>query len=352
MNYLKFVFSGLLLFLFIGIKAQGDGKSSSFEYSCEVYEDLFGLDEALNLTLKFNIREFQKTRAEEEYHAAEMTCNANDTFQLTTPVRVKVRGIHRRDYCLMPPFWLNIRYSGIETDELMGIRRMKVVTRCRNGKSYAGYLLREYLVYKIFNLITPYSYRVRLINLKYVDTGRDNKETQDWAFLIEPDDMMAARLHARVIKEDMLAMRTVNPEVMNRLAMFQYMIGNGDYSVTGRHNLKILAMETSVPAGFVPVPYDFDYTGLVNAHYAVPNENLGTHTVRERYFLGPCRNRNCYDYVIRELEGLKDEIEALIRGFEYLEEEDRLDMIRYIESFFKSASDERFFEREISSTCT
>jgi hypothetical protein len=333
------------------LEAQWEFEDPGYEDSLEVYEDMFGLEEPLNLTLKFNIKTFRRTRTQEKYHTTEMICMVNDSFRVTNSVRVKARGINRRDNCTMPPFWLNIRYSGIETEELDGIRRMKVVTRCRESKQYLDYVLREFLVYKIYNLVTPYSFRVRLINMKYVDTGKDNRESQCWGFLIEPGDMMARRLHGRLVNSDVLSMRTVDREVMDRLAMFQYMIGNGDYSVTGRHNLKIMALEPPGPTSFLPVPYDFDFTGLVNAQYAVPGEALGISSVRERYFLGPCRNESSYLKAIQELELVRDEIEALIWSFDYLDEESRFDMIGYIESFFNTAGNERFIERNISTSC-
>jgi len=342
----------LLFFHNTVLPAQVVGEKPTIEDTIAVYEDLFGLEEPLNLTLTFDIRNFRKTRTEEKYHPAELTCQVNETFMVSNPVRVKARGNHRRDNCSMPPFWLNIRYAGIRAEQLRSVRRMKVVTSCKKAPVYGDYVLREYLVYKMYNLITPYSFRVRLVKLKCVDTGRDGKETACWSFLIEPDDMMAERLHASVTKSNELAMRTVNQKVMDRLAMFQYMIGNGDYSVTGRHNLKILAMESSGPVGFVPVPYDFDFTGMVNTVYAKPREDLHIGSVRERYYLGPCRSdEELYREAITEMESYRTEMEEMIWAFEYLDEESKLDMIGYIESFFNTAENERFIEREVASTC-
>jgi hypothetical protein len=323
----------------------------NYEDTLKVYEGLFTETEPLHLTLQFDIKSFQRTRRQEKYQSAEMTIQVNDTFRVAHPVRLKARGIYRRDHCNIPPFWLNIRYSGIEAQDLDGIRRMKMVIRCRGAKPYENYVLREYLTYRIYNLVSPYSYRVRLVRLTLVDTGRNNRESEDWAFLIEPDELLARRLGARVIKSDELSMRTVNSNVMDLLSMFQYMIGNGDFSVTGRHNLRILVMASPGPHGFVPVPYDFDYTGLVNTQYAVPNESLGTKTVRDRYFLGPCRNRSVHRKAIEKLQLVRDEIMELIMTFEYLPEDERADMVAYLESFYTEVQSERFVEREIISTC-
>ncbi len=341
-----------LLFIFASqLDAQGEGRPSSMEDTIEVYENLFGQEVLLELTLKADFRSLKRTRSKDIYHDATMICHLTDSIQVTTPVRLKARGIYRKENCALPPIWLNINNSGIETEELSETRRIKMVSECRSGNHYSDYLLREYLVYKIYNLVTPYSYRVRLIHLKMVDTGRDNRESLAWAFLIEPTDMVANRLHAKEVKNDVLAMRTVNQEAMDRLAMFQYMIGNPDYSVTGRHNLKILSLQTSGPSGYIPVPYDFDFTGIVNASYATPNETLDLTSVRERCFVGPCRDEQSYKNAIDALQAVRDEIEACIWAFDLLDEEQRFDMIGYVESFFNTAENERFIDRELSTTC-
>lgn len=346
-----FIFiAGLLIFIPGTIEAQW-GEVPSFEDTLEVYEELFDLEEPLHLTLKYDIKTFQRTRRKEKYQHAELTNHVNDSFQVVHPVRVKARGIYRRDNCATPPFWLNIRYSGIEAEELQDIRRMKMVIRCRSAAQYENYVLREYLVYKIYNLISPISFRTRLVRLKFVDTGRNNRESEDWAFLIEPDQMMASRLDGRIIKSDELSMRTVNQRIMDQVALFQYMIGNGDYSVTGRHNLKILALLTPDIRGFVPVPYDFDFTGLVNTHYAVPGETLDISSVRERYFLGPCRNASVHQRAIDNFRQYKDEIQEYILNFEYLDEEEKMDMISFVQGFFYQIESERFIERHIERTC-
>ena len=346
------IIAGVLSLISSSLNAQESEAVLSMDIEQEMYGDLFNKEEPLKMTLKSDFKTIRKSRTKDLYVPAEMTCYLNDSLQDIHPVRLKARGIYRRETCAMPPMWLNIRNSGIETEELSGIRRIKMVNICRSGGHYSDYLLREYLVYKIYNLVTPYSLRARLVDLKMVDTGKDDRETQGWAFLIEPDEMMARRLQAREITSDKLAMRTVNKEAMDVLAMFQYMIGNPDYSVTGRHNLKILdKMTTGGSSDYIPVPYDFDFTGIVNAVYATPNEKHGISSVKERIFVGPCRDQESYEKAIAALEIARDEFESHIWFLDYLSEEDRFDMIGYIESFFATAENERFIDREISSTC-
>lgn len=323
----------------------------SHDDTVTVYEDLFSAEEPLHLTLKFNVKAVGKTRRKDVYHDAELTNVISEDFQVTDSVRVRARGFFRRDYCKLPPIWLNIRHAGIKADSLQDVVRMKMVVRCKDLKKFEPYVLREYLVYKIYNIITPFSYRVRLVRLTIIDTGKDNEVTEDWAFLQEPDELMAMRLDGKMFKSDRLSMGMMNPEVMDRLAMFQYMIGNGDYSVVSRQNLKIMALNTADPPGYLPVPYDFDYTGLVNTLYAIPGETLGITSVRERYYLGPCRPKEVHEATIQELAQFEDEIKQYIKDCKYLDDKEKVDMIEYLDSYFKDSMDSKFINRKIDPTC-
>jgi len=346
-------FAGFLFLFLLPLSAQYD-EVPSFEDTMEVYEDLFWKTEPLHLTMKFDIKEFNKSKRDEKYHQAELTCHVDSNFHVTHRVRVRARGKFRRDYCSMPPYWLNIRHAGIEAEGLQKTIKMKVVTRCKTSPKHEYLVLREYLVYKLYNLLTDYSFNTRLVRIKYIDTGRKNKESEDWGFLIEPNRMMADRNGAMIIDSDRLAIRTVNKEFMDIMAFFNYMIGHGDFSVTGQHNLKILAMKEYGPTGYVPVPYDFDYVGLVNAIYAVPSDagnNLGIEHVRERYYLGACRDDAVLQKTIDFLASKKDEMIETIMTFEYLPEKEKLDMVEYMESYFTSSERDGFIKFNIRPTC-
>jgi hypothetical protein len=99
------------------------------------------------------------------------------------------------------------------------------------------------------------------------------------------------------------------------------------------------------------VPYDFDYTGLVNAHYAVPGEGLPIESVRERYFLGPCRNEGDYEEIVDHFKDFYEPIIHYLEEFQYLEEDQREDMIEYIKDFYRQAGQDDFIRRRIESTC-
>jgi hypothetical protein len=344
---------GMLAWCAVSTVAQVPAPSR--EDSMAVFEDLFVDEEPLVMTLTTDLKNLKKKRRQEEYQPAEMTIHVNESFDVSRPVRIKARGIYRRDNCTTPPIWLNIRHSDIDVDSLDEVVRMKLVVRCRDTKQYDDYVLREYLVYKLYNMITPVSYRVRLIRMNIIDTGKKNQESESWAFFMEPDTLMEMRLAGKMIRNDRLSMRVVNRETMDKMALFSYMVGNGDYSITGRHNVRIVALQNPGELqGFLVIPYDFDYTGLVNAGYAIPGEQgqeLGITNVRTRYYLGPCRSREVMEGAVEDLAAYKDQMLDYVRNFEYLDDKEREDIIDYLTSYFEEAEQDDFINRKIEATC-
>jgi hypothetical protein len=225
------------------------------------------------------------------------------------------------------------------------------VTHCNGGRDASNYVLKEYLAYRIYNMLTPYSFRSRLIRMNYIDTGRKNRESEHWAFVIEPENLLVQRWDMYSVKNDKLGMSHMFPEDMDRVALFQYMIGNADYSVTGRHNVKLIGQKEIGIEGFIPVPYDFDYSGLVNASYAVPGENLGIRSVRERYYLGPCRDQESYLETISLFDEKREEIFEFLDGFPYLEQRHKSEMHSYLDEFFKLAFQPDELYRITQRTC-
>ena len=313
--------------------------------------DLFEVEEPMIITLTFDIKKYQKTKSKGEYMPAALSYHINDSLRIEKTIRLKARGAFRREYCSFAPFWLNIRKSDIKNQHLQDIKRMKVVTQCQNSSTYGEYVLKEYLVYRIYNILSSYSFSTRLVRMKYIDTGRKNKVTESWAFIIEPEELLAERVNATAISRDALSMKMMEPKAMDLVSLFQYMVGNADYAINARHNVKILGLPGFGTNGYTPVPYDFDYSGFVNTVYAIPGENLGIKSVTDRYFLGPCREDLEYQQTIDHIENHKEEILNLITSFPYLEERRKKDMIRFIEGYFELSMSSGFIRGQLRSTC-
>lgn len=313
--------------------------------------DFFDKGKTFELQLEFDIKQITINKNSEDYLPAIITYFLEDSVEIRKSIQVKSRGIFREEYCNIPPLLLNFKKSEIKDGLPSEVNKIKVVTHCFNSKQYENYLLKEYIAYKLFNIITDYSFKVRLARIKYIDTGRKNKTYTKWAFLIEPENMLAERLNAYPIKMDKMShnyLDTLNATIMT---FFQYMIGNTDFSLTGRHNIKLIKLKDFTKPSIIPIPYDFDFSGFVNTHYASPMEGITIKNVTERYYRGICRNNDTYTHVIDIFVEKKDEIFEFIYSCEYLDKKNKKYVISYIEEFYEEINKPDFIEDQIRTTC-
>jgi hypothetical protein len=246
--------------------------------------DLFDSEEILELTLEGDLRTLMRDRSSDpSYFEMKLHYRNEDSEIVTQDLRVRTRGKSRRLNCKNPPLMFNFKKHEVpDSSPFSGYSKMKVVVPCEGEK----YVLREYLVYKMYNELTDYSFRVRLIQLTYHDTRRDKVSEPVYAFLIEDEDDLAARSMAGLYKKNNLRPESIEQEAFSRMSVFAYMIGNTDWSIQYRHNMKILFLDEEKE--FIAVPYDFDLVGLVSAPYAEPAEALKLRSVRERVYRGYC----------------------------------------------------------------
>jgi hypothetical protein len=296
---------------------------------------LFEGDSPLEISLRLDLSTYFKTKPQEEYLKVNMTIHLSNTDSISRDIRLRTRGAFRNQYCRFAPIELNFKKTDFGYSDLNSISKLKLAPQCGTGKQNEDYLLREYLTYKLFNVLTDTSFRVRLLTVNYIDTEKKRKPIRQYAFFIEPVEMITARTNTVQIKAHTLTQRNIIPKIMDRFALFNYMIGNYDWAVPNQHNvlvLKPLAYDTLGMA--IAVPHDFDWTGLVNATYAIPAEIVGTETVRERLFQGICRSKAVYQKDLEMLLNKKEEFYRVINEFPYLNTNAKKDMTGYLDGFF------------------
>ena len=301
--------------------------------------------EVLRFTLSINYLELLKDRGDErEYHKAVVTYKDENGAIVAVDAKVMVRGNHRRNpaICRFPPLTLNFSRKTTANTWFQEVNKLKLVTHCLGD----DYLLREYLIYKLYNFLTDYSFRVRLCQIDYIDVESKRKTESKYAFLIEDDKQMAQRNKATLIPRNLfITMDKTNPQVMARLALFQYLIGNTDWSVPYRHNIKLLDVgETSAP---IPVPYDFDYCGLVGAPYAVPPPELGITSVRQRLYRGYHFPEEVYAGAISSLNSQRDNLYNIYQQSPLLDKSYRKQTLNYFDSFYKTINTPKNFQNSI-----
>lgn len=295
--------------------------------------NLFSSDEVLDVSLSFDIKYYKRKRSDEEYLDAVLTYYTGENDSITKNIKLRSRGVLRREYCDFPPLMLNFRLKDSIGREFNKINKLKMVTVCKRGQE--DYLLREYLIYKLYNIFTDYSFKVRLLKIRYINTGDKNKSFEEFAFAIEPVDLLNQRLGSFEVPSTTLSRRMIKPEMFDRMAIFNYMIGNVDYAVGNQHNVAVLQSgQSDRPDLGICIPYDFDYAGLVDTDYAVPGEGLEIKSVRERVYLGLCRDKQVFEEAVKEFSENKDELYGVISDFPYLKEKSKNDMIKYLDSFY------------------
>ncbi len=259
--------------------------ASAFNATAQIgRSDLFESQEILELTLEGDIRSLMRDRSSDpSYREMKLHYRNVDSEVQTQELRVRTRGKFRRLNCENPPLMFNFKKHDMsDSSPFSRYSKMKVVVPCEGEK----YVLREYLVYKMYNVLTDYSFRVRLIRLTFHDTKRDRTSGPVYAFLIEDEDDLAARNKAGLYKRNNLRPEHIEQESFFRMSVFAYMIGNTDWSIQYQHNMKILFQDDQKE--FIGVPYDFDLVGLVSSPYAVPTPELNLRSVRERVYRGYC----------------------------------------------------------------
>src|SRR5258705_5177329 len=249
---------------------------------------LFQTREPLVLQLRTDLRALFRDRGDARVaHGAVLHYRAGgDTG--TLDVKLRTRGIFRLKHCSFPPLRLDLPgRKKLEATPFAGQDKLKLATHCQSDRSYERNLLKEYSLYRVCNGLTDTSHRVRLAMVTYLDTARADTITR-YGFLIESEAELARRIGTKVLEVGNLHDILTDPKYMTLVSVFQYLIGNTDWSVWGRHNIVILR-DSGPSERLLAVPYDYDFAGAVGAPYAVPPEQLPIKSVRERLYRGYCQ---------------------------------------------------------------
>lgn len=203
---------------------------------------------------------------------------------------VQPRGHFRLRTCAFAPLRLDFG-GGTAGTPFARQDGLKLVTHCRDTDRAEELVLREYLAYRAQALVGPPGHRVRLARVRYVDAREPARAdttratAERLAFFIEADGDMAARLGGRSPTQRGALFENIAPDSARALALFQYFVGNTDWSLAALHNVRIVVREDGQVLG---VPYDYDFSGLVEAGYAFPDARLGLGNTRDRLWRGPC----------------------------------------------------------------
>jgi len=293
----------------------------------------FTEDDIIEMSITTDIKALQSQKGTPVYLPGTATLNFSDKTSITEDIGVAPRGVFRRDYCKIPPMSLDFRRD--PTSRLSSLGKLKLVLGCSSSSSDEELLLKEYVAYKLYNIVEQKSFRVRLLHVNYSDSKGKVKPFTQYAFLIEDDGAMARRNGCMKKTHGSYLTEATDRSTMTMVAIFQYMIGNTDWAVPNEHNIKLIFDKNKPNYPPYAVAYDFDYAGLVDASYAVPNEIIGTDNVRERVYRGFPRSMEEIQMVLDIYRAKKESIISYVKNFSLLSERTKKGMVSYLEEFFK-----------------
>jgi hypothetical protein len=320
-------------------------------------EPLFRSNEPVRLTITAPIATLTKGGAAADAGLPGTLSVAGSSEVL--PITLRPRGITRRkrETCPFPPMWLDFVGKPPENSVFKGQNKLKLVSHCRSPSTFQQYVLTEYAAYRLYNVLTPTSFNVRLANIDYVETG-GKPVVSRLGFLIEDGGEVAKRNQLSEVKGvQRIRSAQLDPRQAMRVALFQYMIGNLDWAMTAGppgsdccHNSRLFNVGAAT-TGYVPAPYDFDYSGLVDAPYAVPPASLKLASVRSRRYRGYCTFNAEIPAVVAEFNAKRPQLLAVFDDIPGLDPDTQSKARKYIESFFEQISTPEGVADKIEKAC-
>ena len=310
---------------------------------------LFDDDEVLELTLRGDLKTAFKDRGDEpQYHPATIRYKA-DGKEINIPVEIKTRGHFRKlsSNCKYPPLFLNFtKNTTPQSAVFYGQNKVKLVTPCQDDQ----YVINEYLVYKLYNLITPKSFRAKLVKIIYQDTVKNKSSDPYYGILLEEERQMAMRNQCLSLKKMGLRPEIIVKDDFLKMAVFEYMIGNTDWSVQYLQNIKLITTDSlSIPTA---IPYDFDHAGIVRAPYAKPAPELQMGSTLNRRYRGYCLpEMDQFTEVFETFNKLKDDFYAIYDGNPLLSNTYQNQTLKYLDQFYETINDPKKAEKAFCYPC-
>lgn len=320
-------------------------------------DKLFENSDEWNVTLTGPWREIKRNLKVDKLYPAQLTYPGEDDQRITADIEVAPRGLTRRlKVCDFPPLKLHFDKEKMKGTALRGNKSLKLVTYCNTNSRYEQYYIKEFLTYRIYNLITDYSFRVKPLQITYEDSAGKDKTITRFGFLIEDIDDVAKRNNLEELNIQEVSYRSLDNLQTSYFVLFQYMVGNLDWSAFSGpkeeccHNGKLIGKSPAdVPV--YTIPYDFDATGLVNTHYAAPPDGIRVSNIRQRAYRGFCTLNDTLPQAVARFNEQKTAIMALFENHTQLADSMRSKAIKYLGDFYDTINNPGEFAKEITGKC-
>ena len=309
---------------------------------------LFQSQEPVNLQITGSVKSIKKNSNDSTFVAGKFLYQ-KDKEWVTVPAEARVRGNFRLNNCYFPPLKLKFNKKDVASTVFSGNKTLKLVVPCETSKDKNSLIRKEYLCYKIYETVSSYYFRTRLANVELTEVSQKKPRTYELlAFFVEDNSIVAKRSQGKVIKSTTISPEAFDEKQSVRNDYFQYMIGNADWSAVFQHNSNTLY----VGGKYIPLSYDFDLSGFVNAAYAqVSPAKAGTNP-RARVYRGFCKSKTAMEEIRKEFLEKESAVITIIENeSSNFSKYELNDMKVYVNEFYEILKSDHKFDASIIAQC-
>lgn len=315
---------------------------------------LFRTTEPVEVTLTTDLRTLVRDRDSTKFkpHGAVFAYKEANGKTVEIPVTLQTRGHFRRQFrnCDFPPLALEFTKKAADNTLLQGNTKLKITSSCRpKSTDYEQWVLLEYGVYRVYQRISPMYFRTRLARFTYKDSAAKTEDVTSWGFFVEDDKEVAKEFNTSTEKAKGALFDQLDQPQLIATTLFEYMVGNTDYSVSARHNIALMRDSTAMIIR--PVAYDFDWSAAVGTRYAFPAEKLGLKTIYDRLYRGPCLTVAKWQPHLSAFLAARPAIDSIYNSIPGLEPKRIKTALEWYGEFYKTLADPRAFKRDLVDQC-
>jgi hypothetical protein len=305
-----------------------------------IFDLLYKQREVREITLVTDLQAIQETKPNQKEIKGILTFKNHKGEDVQWKIGLETRGKFRFRICDFPPLRIDFSKGDLREKGLAEYDDMKLVSHCLNVPESKDFVIREYFIYQLHQLLFPYFYRTQLVKVTYIDTLGEVEQIEGYGILIEDTAQLEHRQGGTVIDTFGLKEENLYSSLACRHALFQYLIGNTDWDLAVQRNVKLFRKDE---AEIVPIPYDFDFSGIVNASYAIPNPNLGQINMQQRFFLGS-KESGHLDEAVQFFLDRRELVFAFLKDFQLLRGADRRTIKKYLKNGFRALENGEFLQ--------
>ena len=334
-NHNNFLFLVFLIFPFLSFAQEEDNMPSMKDW--ESVLTLMQYQPVIPVSIQGNITNLMEDKLNRRLRPGTFSFSDSLGKKITLPVRFETRGKTRLRRCDIAPMGIYFDKKGLKKQKIKIYPKLKTVLPCFANEMAEDLLFREMLVYKLYGVVSDFDFKVQPIDIVGLDSVTLDTTHAFPAFFIESDKEFKRRLDMEELDQFNIQWEDLDPKQAQITAFFQYMVSNADWKISHKHNLKFFRKNETSP--LVLVPYDFDFSGLVNAEYALPNPNYNQKNVRHRIYIG--KKNKFVKETIQHFKNKEAEILKTVEEYPYLSAESKMDITAFLATFFKGIKNKK-----------